>query len=261
MNELGSPSTALGWTQRLTALALALQTIELLQLRRAWADDGIWRWELLAPEHHALFAPVRSLLRSLLPARRFALLLWARLLAALALGVGFGAAPFLFVTQVAIGVRFRGTFNGGSDVMSVILLAALSLPQLSGGSELAQEAALLYIAVQLTLSYFVAGVAKLQHGEWRAGGALRALVGSYGAPGWVVGALDGAGRLRWIGWSVLAFECAFPLAWSGPRACAILLGAGLCFHLAVWLILGLNRFVFVWVAAFPALCWCSRWVH
>src|SRR5262245_32171794 len=128
MNELASLSLALAWTERLTALALALQSVELLQLRRAWSDTGGWRWELLAPEHRSLFAPLRWLLAALLPARSFAVLLGLRLLATLALGAGLGqVAPFLLLAQVAIGVRFRGTFNGGSDAMSVVLLAALSL--------------------------------------------------------------------------------------------------------------------------------------
>jgi hypothetical protein len=38
----------------------------------------------------------------------------------------------------------------------------------------------------------------------------------------------------------------------------LLLGLGLCFHLGAWLVFGLNRFVFVWAAAYPALLWCSQ---
>ena len=156
-----------------------------------------------------------------------------------------------------IGVRFRGTFNGGSDTLSVVLLCALCLPQLLTG-EIAHKAALFYIAVQLTLSYVVAGVAKLRHADWRSGRALSSLIDAYGAPRWLVRALDGAARVRLLSWGVLAFESAFPLAWSGPRACALFVGFGLCFHLGAWLLLGLNRFVFVWAAAYPALLWCSE---
>ena len=263
MNALASLPAAIVWTERLTALALLLQTIELLQLRRAWSDDGIWRWTLLAPEHRALAAPLRWLLAQLLPERRFALLLALRSLAAVALGlgVGRGLAPLLLVTQVAICVRFRGTFNGGSDMLSVVLLGALSLAQIFATSRAAQAAALLYIAVQLTLSYFMAGAAKLRYAEWRTGGALASFIGGYGAPGWLVRVLDERARLALSSWSVLGFECGFPLAWSGPRACALLLGMGLCFHLGAWLLFGLNRFVFAWAAAYPALYWCSQWSH
>ena len=262
MNAFGSLPSAVAWTERLTALALVLQTIELLQLRSAWADDGIWRWKLLAPEQRSLLAPVRWLLAQLLPARRFHVLLWLRLLATIGLGLGLGGglAAFALLTQVAICVRFRGTFNGGSDMLGIVLLSALSLAQLSPSSQLAQTAALLYIAVQLTLSYVMAGVAKLRHAEWRSGAALASFVGTYGAPGWLVRALDGKMQVVLSSWAVLGFECSFPLAWSGPRAAALLVGMGLCFHLGAWLLFGLNRFVFVWAAAYPALCWCSQWV-
>ena len=265
MNELASLPAAVAWTERLTALALALQTIELLSLRRAWADDGIWRWALLAPEHRQLTPPLRWALARLLPARPFAAMLWSRLLATLVLaaGAGRGSAPFLLVTQVAIGVRFRGTFNGGSDALSVVLLSALSLVQLLPASALAQKAALLYIAVQVTLSYFMAGLAKLQHTEWRSGDALASFVrdGGYGAPRWLVHALDGRTQTVVLSWAVLGFECTFPLAWSAPSACAVFAGVGLCFHLGTWLLFGLNRFVLAWAAAYPALYWCSQLLH
>jgi len=264
MSELAAVAGAVAWTGRLTALALALQTLELLGVRRAWSDTGIWRWALLAPEHQALPAPLRWLLAQLLPERRFAALLWLRLLAALALGVGVGPgmAPFLLLTQVAIGVRFRGTFNGGSDSFSVVLLCALSLAELLPERAPVQRAALLYIAVQLTLAYFVSGVAKLKHPEWRSGLALAGFLrsGRYGTPRALLRALDGPVRISALSMLVLGFECAFPLAWSGPGACGAFIALGLGFHLATWLLFGLNRFVFVWAAAYPALWWCCQWV-
>lgn len=265
MNELTSVPLAILWTERLTGLALALQTVELLQLRRAWSDDGVWRWALLAPEHRPLFGPLRWLLERLLPERPFGVLLALRLLAALALvaGAGRGFAPFLLVSQVAIGVRFRGTFNGGSDTMSVVLLVALSLAQLLPAGDAAQKAALLYVGVQVTLSYFLAGLAKLQNADWRSGRALASFVrdGDYGAPRWLVRALEGRGRVLVLSWCVLGFECGFPLAWLGPRAGAAFMGLGLCFHVGTWLLFGLNRFVFAWAAAYPALWWCCGWVR
>ncbi len=265
MNELLSLPSALAWTERLTGVALALQTSELLQLRRAWSDDGIWRWALLSPEHRRLFGPLRWLFAAVLPERPFATLLVLRLLAALALGVGVGRwlGPFLLFTQVAIGVRFRGTFNGGSDAMSLVLLTSLTLAQLFPASTAAQKAALLYVAVQLTLSYFMAGAAKLQYAEWRSGRALSSVVRNrqYGAPGWLVRSLAGKGRAGLLSWCVLGFECGFPLAWSGPGACAALAAVGLCFLLGAWLLIGLNHFVFAWAAAYPALLWCSQLVR
>lgn len=234
MSGLESLAAALEWTERLTALALVLQTIELLAIPQAWSDDGIWRWRLLAPEHRTLVAPLRWLLAGLLPARPFQALLWLRLCVAFALGAGVahGVAVFLLFTQLAIGVRFRGTFNGGSDAMSVVLLGALSLEQLLPASVLAREAALLYIAVQFTLSYVMAGLGKLQQAEWRSGSALAGFLerGRYGTPSWLLSALAGTARRRVLSWCVLIFEGTFPLAWSGPRAAGMFAAVGVCFH-------------------------------
>lgn len=253
---------ALLWTERLAAFALALQTIELLQLRRAWSDTGIWRWSLLRAEQRALPWPLRPLFALLSPAPNFTVLLALRLLAALMLGVGqvLWVAPVLLLSQVAIGLRFRGTFNGGSDTMSVVVLLGLSIAAVAPTSPLALKAGLLYIAVQTTLSYFVAGIGKLKNAEWRTGTAPASFFSSerYGAPLWLRRSLSAGRCPLFLGWCVLVFECGAPLAWSSPRLCAAFVAAGLAFHLGTWLLFGLNRFVWIWTAAYPALLAASQ---
>ncbi len=249
------------WTERLVALSVLLQTIELLQLRWAWASDGIWRFSVLSSEHRYLPAPLRWLFAALLPYRPFWALLWLRLLASLALPCVSGSWPLLLVlllSQVAIGVRFRGTFNGGSDTLSVIVLLALTVGAWVGGS-LAHKAALGYIAIQLSLSYFVAGIAKLKEPEWRSGVALRAFCRSaqYGSPLWLRSLLERLAAFRALSWCVLGFECGFPLAWLDTRVASGLLLLAIAFHLGNWLLFGLNRFLWTWLAAYPALLYAS----
>lgn len=250
-------ASALEWTQRLIALAVLLQSIEQLQLRRACADDGVWRWSILKPELAQLPWIVRAPFTWVFPYRPFVGLLIARAIAAaVLLATGLGSlAPFLLFCQIAICVRFRGTFNGGSDYMSVVILLALCVarhPSLI-------RAGLIYIAVQLTLSYVIAGLVKLRQPEWRNGEALGAFLrsGQYGAPAWVA-SLASPGRCRLLAVLVIGFETLFPLALIDPRACLALIGAGLCFHLANTIVFGLNRFLFAWAAAYPALFFCSQ---
>jgi hypothetical protein len=249
------------WTERALALAVFLQTVELLQCRAAFADTGIWSWALLRREHDALPAPLRWLFAVVLPYRTFIALLVLELVFAVLLGLGVsGATMFLLFAQVAVCVRFRGTFNGGSDYLTVLISMALSVRWLCGSTPLASKAALAYIAVQVTLSYFIAGVAKLKEAAWRNGAALRAFVTSegYGAPHFVRRLLDGQRRCLLLSWAVLGFECGFPLAWLGPRACLPLLAMGFAFHLGNSLVFGLNRFLFAWSAAYPALLYGSQ---
>jgi hypothetical protein len=198
-----------------------------------------------------------------LPAKPFLVLLLVEAAAALALAFGMSAAaPLLLFTEVAVCVRFRGTFNGGSDYLTVLTTMALALAWLFDAAEhpIVGKACLGYIAVQLTLSYFIAGISKLKEADWRSGAALCGFVRSprYGAPAFAQRLLDGKRRCQLLSWCVLLFECGFPLAWLDPRLCMALIALGFAFHLGNWLFFGLNRFVFAWAAAYPALLFGSQ---
>ncbi|HET6335280.1 MAG TPA: hypothetical protein VFG30_18775 [Polyangiales bacterium] len=255
-----SEHDALAWVARGVALALVLQTVELWQLRALFSERGVWRWSILRAEHATLPALLRWPFGFVLPYQPFLALLAVRAaLATWMLISGSPAlAPVLLFTQLAICVRFRGAFNGGSDYMSVLVLLALSFAQ----TPLLTRAALAYVAVQTTLSYSIAGFAKLKSAAWRDGRALRSFVElaveRHGAPRWLLDRLTTGRRSQLLALGVIAFECSFPLAWSDPRVCAAYLALGLGFHLANSVVFGLNRFFFAWAAAYPAVFFCSQ---
>jgi len=67
-----------------------------------------------------------------------------------------------------------------------------------------------------------------------------------------------AGRPRLLlaaSWAVMLFELLFPLALLHPAALVAALAGAALFHLANALLFGLNRFFWVWLAAYPALLW------
>ena len=70
--------------------------------------------------------------------------------------------------------------------------------------------------------------------------------GSSGANGAL---MTGAGR------AVVLFELAFPLGLLSARLLAVMLALAAAFHLANALLFGLNRFLWTWLSAFPALWW------
>jgi hypothetical protein len=255
-----SLAQALEWTQRLLGLALFLQSIELLQLRRHFADDGVWVWPILRAEHAELPAPLRWVFARLMPYTVFLPLLALRL--PLAVGLALGqtwAAPLLLVTQLLIGARFRGTFNGGSDSMSVVVLLALSLTAAFGGSARAANAGLGYVCVQLVFSYFIAGTVKVAKPAWRSGEALSTLLKTnrYGTPDWLQRLVARPAIAMAAAWLVIAFECAFPVSLLGPQVALPLLNVGMLFHVGNVLAFGLNRFFFAWLAAYPSLLYFS----
>lgn len=251
-----SAAGALAWTERAIAIALLLQTVELLQIRRSFADDGVWRWSSLRREHGSLPLPLRLVFATVLPYRPFLVLLTARIAASALLLAGVSSAVwFLAFSQIAICVRFRGTFNGGSDSMSVLILLALCAARYPT----LHRAALLYIAVQTALSYVIAGLVKLRQPAWRSGEALRTFLSStrYGAPAFVR-EYSTAASSRLLSAAVIGFECSFPLAFLDARGCLAVLAIGICFHAANAIVFGLNRFLFAWAAAYPAVWYSSQ---
>lgn len=249
----------LSWTERLSALTVLLQTLELLHVRRALADDGVWRFAILQKEHARVPWLLRAALSVCLPYRAFIALLALRLPLSAALGAGVGVAAWpLLLTQLAIGARFRGTFNGGSDSMTMVLLLGLSVAALPGVGATGVRAGLGYIVAQLVLSYFIAGVVKLRRPEWRRGVALAAFLAEprYAAPRWISSVVAGPGGAL-VSWCVIAFEVGFPLALLRPEAALVATLLGSLFHLGNAMAFGLNRFFFTWLAAYPALLFFS----
>lgn len=152
--------------------------------------------------------------------------------------------------------RFQGPYNGGSDKMSLLILWCLLGAKLAP-SLFWQEVIFGYLAFQLTLSYFISGRVKLVNPEWRSGRALQDVFAFSAYP--VSESLRGLAKrpkLLWVmSWLVIGFELIFPLALLHPATLIAALMIGASFHLANACLFGLNRFLWIWIAAYPALIW------
>ena len=211
---------------RLISVAVLLQTFELYWIRP-------WKWEIIEGEIPLILKPF---LKSNL------ILLTLRLLAAA--GALIYPNPIviaiLLLTSWALAIRWRGTFNGGSDAMTFLILSAWLVAAIVPRFE---SVCLLYIAIQLILSYFVAGIVKIMSPQWRSGQALTYFFHQYGFQVSTMTAFI-------LSWGVITVECLFPFAVFAPTA---FVGIVIIFHLANVYIFGLNRFFFAWLAAYPAL--------
>lgn len=253
------------WIQRLLAIGLLIQTGELFFLRKDITT--IWDWPTLSQDFPAW---LRRLLAPFLANDQISLLLGLQMLAALGLLV-FPEPIFiwiLFATTLMINLRFRGTFNGGSDFMTLLILYSLGAVSLfdlnvfSFSSETRSKAlfaGLSYIGVQAVLSYFIAGVIKLKNSDWRNGQALTGFLELtiYPQPRILTSLHFNAA----LGWLVLLFECTFPLALLHPFLCLIYLGLGFLFHLGNAFCFGLNRFTWAWLASYPAILFLCAVLH
>jgi hypothetical protein len=173
----------------------------------------------------------------------------------------FGLAPDLMLlvltalSMVALHI-FQGPYNGGSDRMSVLILWCLIIANWVP-DPLWQELVFSYLALQLTLSYFISGWVKLVNTDWRSGRALSDVFGFSAYP--VSENLRGLAQfprlMCALSWGVIAFEVAFPLALFTPFSLIAALAIAACFHLANASLFGLNRFFWIWLAAYPSLIW------
>jgi hypothetical protein len=168
------------FTKILLATSVAVQSLEFLLIRESFADKGVWRWkdlrlELAHDEKILLF-----FYDWLLAYKPFLAVIVARLIAAL--GLLFVDSSILlavlFFSSLLICVRFRGSFNGGSDYMTVTVSGSLFILQLCLQHEEVVRACIYFIACQSVISYCASGLGKLFSPDWVRGRALNAFVDS-----------------------------------------------------------------------------------
>ena len=253
---------ALRLTECLFGWSLGIQTVEYLCMKQATGPQGLWAWSVQRRDIPQDW--VRRLLDVLFSPDVHQMHLLLRLQAALVLifsGGSFALLLFLFLGNLLILIRWRGSFNGGSDFMTLVVLTGLLIAYTVGiwaKPEIGIQAGLCYICIQSITSYFISGWVKILQPEWRSGAAMTIFLN-----GAVYGPLPDDHLLRrpslaLLGsWAFILWECAFPFALVNPAHavgfCVIAAG----FHFLVFCFFGLNRFFWAWMCSFPAIIWCA----
>lgn len=247
---------AITWVSRILAFALFWQSIEFVKLKDQISENGIWRWSELRTEIQFLPSFALNFLDFIMPEKKFIHLMKGRMLATILLFIiphSTLLLAFLFTTSFLITIRWRGSFNGGSDYMSLITLLILLIGSIN---EKWIAGSLWYLSIQVILSYFLAGIHKAKKAKWQRGEAAADFISAphYQAPTFLIRALEKTSISKIFSWSVLLFELVFPLVLVTPSPFLI---AGVLFHLSNFAIFGLNRFFWVWMATYPALFFCA----
>ena len=257
-----STPLAARWLECLFALSAGIQTLEYLRMRPAMNQNGLWSWAIQRQDIPN--ATTQKFFDFLFAENIFTALLWARLFALIslvALGANLGNVGFLFISNLAVLIRWRGAFNGGSDFMTLVVLTGLLISQLIGALnniELGWHACFWYITIQSISSYFVSGAVKLLRPEWRNGSAMTIFLNAA-----IHGPLSPAHWLRhsWLSslgsWAFILWECIAPLALLDVRLAMVFCSIAALFHFLVFWFFGLNRFFWAWIATFPAILWCA----
>src|ERR1035437_5056730 len=263
-----NPALLVRLTEILIATGIVLQGIENLVTRRLYARGGLYDWTVLSTTarwmHFGFFGKLFSVLFEY-PA--FLVLMVLQLGAALVLISGLlpQAGTALLATMLGVHILFilRNQYGmDGSDQMMLMVLAGLFVYHLHPTGRM-RTIVFVFLAAQLALSYWTAGIAKATSPVWRGGDAVKKILGttSYGS-------FSLSGFLmehRWLAlvscWCVILYECFGPLAmWFGPGACLAFIAAGVLFHLSIAMFMGLNIFFWSFIATYPAVYYCaSTW--
>lgn len=162
----------------------------------------------------------------------------------------------LLMLSILILHRFQGPYNGGADRMSLLILSCLCLAKFAP-SPYWKEVAFGYLALQLVLSYFISGWVKIKNSEWRQGQALQDvfLFSAYPVSESLRDWDKSPRMLLLMSWTVILFELLFPLSLLSNISLTVALIIAAIFHFSNACLFGLNRFFWIWIAAYPSIIW------
>ena len=254
---------ALTLTAQLISFSLVLFSIEMLNLSKSDMVRSVWSSKNLIGDLQTGLPLPRFLVSWLSSENTLRQLSIAELIVAVASLLFPSGANFifLFVVHLLICIRFRGTFNGGSDQMIFVVLGGTAVAFLFKDERVAKFG-LIYIAVQMSYAYFRAGLAKITKKTWLKGQALPSFLLSSPYPGirsmsiWLIAhpKIAAASSLLVIAFELLVWTSSF----SGFLATFFFSGA-VAFHFVIYRAFGLNRFFWAWLSAWPSLLYLANY--
>ena len=259
-----SSSEAIDLSVALASVGLVIQGVEDIRYRHSFADHSLlsWRIDRTAYRDRSL---VQRILDCLFHPYIFSLFLALRaVIPALSLlsFLVYGTVPsWLIVSLLALtfmfGLRSKHGLDGSHHMFLVVLLPC-AVARLYETQVVVVQLCLWYIAIQLSLSYFISGAVKAVGTPWRSGAAFAGIFSTeaYGSPPLVQlsRALPAFGFV--FCWCVILYEILFPAVFLAPVAVQVgLILIGLSFHLSIAIFMGLNKFVWAWWSAYPSLIW------
>lgn len=256
----------IGWSARICCAGLFLQSLELASLWRELHDGHLLGWHGDGRGPHA----VGRLLRK---AQGFPTNLGILLYRASAAGaclwlplsggwVVFGLLVSLVVCQLYYNRRFQRVLTN-ADNMNLIVLAGVTVGAVPGASETLRNVALGFVAFQSLLAYGATGVDKLLSVNWRNGTRLIQVFQDSSHRFALLGQLfaDRPFVAKYVSRSIIAGEVLFPICVLLPtEGLMIALAAGLVFHVAIGVIMGLPMFFWAFAATYPALYFAHQWI-
>jgi hypothetical protein len=164
----------------------------------------------------------------------------------------------LLIASLLVCMRLPWT-KGADSQLNLITCGAISLTLCSDTPTVATWC-LYFLTLQLCLAYFAAGYHKLRSPDWRNGCALPGLLSTrlFGAPA-LAAWLDRRVVVSMaLGWATILWELSFPVVLVAPRPVVwCYFCCGVLFHLSTAVTMGLNKFIWAFLALYPAALYCT----
>lgn len=254
------------FVSRLMGIAIIFQSLEFIKIKESISEKGIWRWSELSSDYLFLPERIRHFLDWVMKDSIFNEVMKLRFFMGILAFVYphfFIIFLFLFLSTFLITLRWRGSFNGGSDYLTLIILLCLCIAFIKRDSLMLAKGALWYMSLQVISSYFLAGLYKIKQEKWRSGKAIAGFISSpnYKVPSIILEKSQDPTVAQKMAWIIILFEITFPLVLVHPYLSVLYIASGMVFHLANFWIFGLNRFFWVWCASYPAIFYCAKFVQ
>lgn len=172
-----------------------------------------------------------------------------------ACGAGLTVTLLGFVAVIVLGNRRLQRGLESADVLAAHVGIGLSAYGICRAAGAGGGPGLLYIAAVSGLAYVTAGVTKLMTPAWRSGEALAWVVNlqSFGSSAAAHVLIPRTRTRVTLSWLVMLAETMAPLAVLLPaRLIIVALALGAVFHVSLALLMGLNTFVWSFLATYPA---------
>ncbi|MBV9823860.1 MAG: hypothetical protein JO144_16640 [Actinobacteria bacterium] len=251
----------------IAGIGVSLSSVEFIVNWRDYRSTGLFSWSVQGLRRAPVGdSRVTRLGAGLGSGGCFLAVAVVRLVSTLALLAILGAtarlsAPLVLVVLLTTAfIHARHAYGlDGSDQMTTIVLAGLSIYACSAPGSLAATVGVCFVAFQGILSYFTSGVAKAMSARWRSGDALFAILNtqSYGSRSLAPLLVEHPHLSKAVNWGVIVYEVLFPLAIFGGTMALVIFTLGVVMHAGIAASMGLNLFFWSFISTYPAILACG----
>jgi hypothetical protein len=257
---------ALNAVEILISIQVIVSSLEMLKIHPALNDYGWLSWRVNRLSH-PVFATLSKKLRfdvllkypNVLGLIVFKILGGAFVIVLIFLNMSTLIPLLIIVTINLLMILRNAQSNDGSDQMASIILIALSLAAIVN-TNFSRSATLVFIAAQASLAYGTSGFLKLPKIGWHDGSYATDILktSSFGNKKLLNLFQKNRFIATTLGRAVVFGDCCIAFAFLMPPSISIgLLVFGIFLHLGIGLVMGLNTFLWSFVATYPAILWVS----